>query len=69
MNLGADTKQELSLATITQRVGAVLRRNPKKPVMVWGDKNVSYGEVVVLMTALQKAGAPSVGLVTETPSL
>lgn len=69
LNLGADTEQELSLATVTQRVAAVLRRNPKKPVMVWGDKNVSYGEVVVLMTALQKAGAPGVGLVTETPSL
>tara|TARA_B110000444_G_scaffold260653_1_gene308478 strand:+ start:1658 stop:2083 length:426 start_codon:yes stop_codon:yes gene_type:complete len=68
LNLGADPDQELSLATIGQRVAAVLRRNPKKAVMVWGDRNVSYGEVVVLMTALQKAGAPSVGLVTETPS-
>jgi len=69
LNLGADTEQELSLATIKQRVSAVLRRNPKKPVMVWGDKNVSYGQVVILMTTLQKAGAPSVGLVTETPAI
>ncbi|MFT5482670.1 MAG: biopolymer transport protein TolR [Halieaceae bacterium] len=67
MNLGADTKQELSLATIKTRVSAILRRNPDKPVLVWGDKNVAYGEVVTLMASLQKAGAPSVGLVTENP--
>ena len=36
-------------------------------VMVWGDRNVAYGEVVVLMTTLQEAGAPSVGLVTDPP--
>ncbi len=68
LNLGADQEQVLSLATVRDRVGVVMRRNPDKPVMVWGDRNVPYGEVVVLMTALQEAGAPSVGLVTEPPS-
>ncbi|MEE4190556.1 MAG: protein TolR [Halieaceae bacterium] len=67
LNLGADQQQVLSLATVRDRVGVVMRRNPDKPVMVWGDRNVPYGEVVVLMTALQEAGAPSVGLVTEPP--
>ena len=67
LNLGADQNQVLSLATVRERVGVVLRRNPDKPVMVWGDRNVPYGEVVVLMAALQDAGAPSVGLVTEPP--
>ncbi len=67
LNLGADQEQALSLATVRDRVGVVMRRNPDKPVMVWGDRNVPYGEVVVLMTALQDAGAPSVGLVTEPP--
>ena len=67
LNLGADHKQVLSLATVRDRVGVVMRRNPDKPVMVWGDRNVPYGEVVVLMSALQDAGAPSVGLVTEPP--
>ena len=65
LNLGVDQEQVLSLATVKQRVSVVMRRNPKKPVMVWGDRNVPYGEVVLLMTALQEAGAPSVGLVTE----
>ena len=68
LNLGADEKQALELATIRQRVAAVLRRTPDKPVLVWGDQEVAYGAVVVLMTALQEAGAPTVGLVTESPA-
>ena len=67
LNLGANEKQALELATVRQRVAAVLRRTPDKPVLVWGDQQVAYGDVVVLMTALQEAGAPSVGLVTESP--
>ncbi|MEH6637491.1 MAG: protein TolR [Halioglobus sp.] len=66
LNLG-DEKQVLTLPTIKDRVAAVIRRSPKKPVLVWGDKAVSYGEVVTVMVALQEAGAPSVGLVTENP--
>jgi biopolymer transport protein TolR len=48
-------------------VAAVMRRSPDKPVLVWGDRAVPYGEVVTVMVALQEAGAPSVGLVTEDP--
>ena len=66
LNLGQE-EQVLSLATIKDRVAAVIRRSPKKPVLVWGDKSVPYGEVVTVMVALQEAGAPSVGLVTENP--
>ena len=67
LNLGQE-EQVLSLATIKDRVAAVMRRSPEKPVLVWGDRAVPYGEVVTVMVALQEAGAPSVGLVTENPS-
>ncbi len=67
LNLGAGEGQSLSLATIKQRVAVIMRRNPNKPVLVWGDRAVPYGDVVTLMVALQEAGAPSVGLVTENP--
>ena len=67
LNLGAQDDQILSLATVRQRVGAVIRRSPDKPVLVWGDRAVPYGQVVALMAALQDAGAPGVGLVTEDP--
>ena len=66
LNLGQE-EQVLSLPTIKDRVAAVIRRSPKKPVLVWGDRAVPYGDVVSVMVALQEAGAPSVGLVTENP--
>jgi len=67
LNLGRDDKQALELPTIEKRVSAVLRRDPDKPVLVWGDAAVPYGSVVEVMTALQSSGAASVGLVTEEP--
>lgn len=67
LNLGAQDDQILSLATVRQRVGAVIRRSPDKPVLVWGDRAVPYGEIVALMAALKDAGATAVGLVTEDP--
>lgn len=68
LNLGASDDQALSIETVRQRVATVLKRNPDKAVMVWGDSAVPYGEVVSLMSELQAAGAPSVGLVTEAPA-
>ena len=68
LNLGASDDQALSIETVRQRVATVLKRNPDKAVMVWGDAAVPYGEVVSLMSELQAAGAPSVGLVTEEPA-
>jgi len=56
-----------SLSFIKDRVAKVLRQQPQTPVLVWGDTSVDYGVVVDLMSELQLAGAPSVGLVTEPP--
>ena len=56
-----------SLEVIKDRVTKILRQQPKTPVLVWGDTAVDYGVVVNLMSELQQAGAPGVGLVTEPP--
>ena len=66
LNLGQED-QVLSLATIKERVATVMRRKQDTPVLIWGDRGVPYGDVVTVMVALQEAGAPSVGLVTENP--
>lgn len=49
------------------KVAAILRLRPKTPVMIRGDLNVPYNEVVKAMVVLQAAGAPSVGLLTQPP--
>jgi biopolymer transport protein TolR len=69
INLGKDTNSALPIADIKLKVAAVLRRRPETSVLVWGDQSVAYGKVVNLMTELQAAGAPAVGLVTENPSV
>ncbi len=56
------TSEELS-----RKVAAILRARPRTPVLIRGDRQSNYGEVVKAMTLLQSAGAPSVGLLTEPP--
>ncbi len=53
--------------TLVTRIAAVLAYKPKTPIMVKGDRNVDYGQVVRAMVLIQQAGAPNVGLITETP--
>lgn len=68
LNVGDGKERPIDEATLGQRVGAVLRNQPDTPVLVRGDKSVDYGRVINAMTLLQGAGAPTVGLVTESPS-
>jgi biopolymer transport protein TolR len=57
-----------SMDVVKEQVSKIIRQKPKTPILVWGDSSVDYGIVVNLMSELQRAGAKSVGLVTEPPS-
>ena len=67
IQFGENQDKALDAVTLVTRVSAVMRHRPNVQVLVRGDKNVPYGDVVYVMTLLQKAGAPSVGLITEPP--
>ena len=67
LNVGEDIDSPVNHESMVARVAAVLRHQPGTPVMVRGDTNVNYGKVVIAMALLQKAGAPSIGLITESP--
>lgn len=69
LNIHSNPKQALPLNDIKLKVAAVMRNKPNTPVLVWGDAAVNYGVVVSLMSELQAAGVPDVGLVTEPPTL
>ncbi len=47
------------------KASALIKHNPKAPVLVKGDKNVVYDQVIRLMVLLQQAGASSVGMLTD----
>ncbi|WP_455199133.1 protein TolR [Kaarinaea lacus] len=69
LNVGDKVDDPIDHQLLVTKVAAVLRHRPKTPVYVRGDTNVEYGKVVVAMSLLQKAGAPSVGLITEAPQI
>jgi biopolymer transport protein TolR len=60
-----DRTQEVDRQTLLDKAAAIVRLNPDIPVLVKGDRDVPYGQVVGAMVLLQQAGAPKVGLVTE----
>jgi len=59
--------RRITAEELTRKVAAILRARPQTPVLIRGDRQSNYGEVVRAMTLLQSAGAPSVGLLTEPP--
>ena len=67
VNYGENQGAPIEPQVLAARVAALLRHQPGLSVVVRGDENVPYGDVVILMTILQRAGAPSVGLMTEAP--
>lgn len=62
-----DEETPVTLDDIADQVIIILERRPDTPVMVRGDRNVPYGEVVNLMGTLQVAGVGNVGLISEPP--
>jgi biopolymer transport protein TolR len=73
LNLGmTDAEDEgtrVTVYSLEDQAGKVLRARPDVPVYVKADHTLDYGKVVGVMTVLQKAGAESVGLITDPPDL
>jgi len=67
VSIGDDQDKPIDHDQLVQRVAAVMQYKPGTPVLVRGDTEVEYGKVVIAMSLIQKAGAPSVGLLTEPP--
>ncbi|MBZ0330366.1 protein TolR [Halomonas sp. ANAO-440] len=64
--VGGDEIQ-VGLDELSDRVLILLDRRPGSQVMVRGDRQVPYGQVVNLMSTLQVAGVANVGLISEPP--
>jgi len=65
INLGEDEMRPRTADDIATAVGRVLQVNQGKLLLVRGDRDASYEQVVQLMVLLQGVGAARVGLVTE----
>jgi biopolymer transport protein TolR len=73
VNLGIqnadDDDTRVSIYSLGDQAGKIIRALPEVPVYVKADQTLEYGEVVRVMTVLQQAGAQSVGLITDPPDL
>ena len=67
INYGENQDKPVAAADLLNRVNALLKYQPGIPVLVGGDQAVPYGRVAQLMSLLQSAGVPSVGMITESP--
>jgi biopolymer transport protein TolR len=65
LDIGDNEDEPISGADVVNRVGIVIRSEPDTPILVKADRAVPYGNVVGAMVLLQRAGADSVGFVTD----
>ena len=54
-----------TIYSLADQAAKIIDARPEIAVYVRADKGIAYGEVIEVMTVLQRAGATSVGLVTE----
>src|SRR5579872_1682251 len=64
LNISTRTDQPIEASVVVARAAAVLKLNPSVHLIVRGDKDARYEQVLQGMVLLQAAGAPSVGLET-----
>ena len=73
LNIGLDQQGQkgsrVTIFSLSEQAGKILRERSDLPVYVRADQKLQYGSVVEIMTVLKKAGAKSVGLITEPPDL
>ena len=73
VNLGIqnadDEGTRVTIYSLEDQAGKILRSRSDLTVYVKADHKLDYGAVVQVMTALQKAGAGTVGLITEPPEV
>ena len=73
LNIGmrreTDTGRRVTIFSLAEQAGKIIRARPDVPVYVRADAGLPYGDVIDVMTVLQEAGAVSVGLVTDPADL
>ena len=59
-------KDEVALDKILPKVTAIVKENPKIQMVISGDRDSSYGQVIEVMALLRSAGYTQVGLKTDS---
>ena len=65
LSIAPDSQTEIGADALVQQIKSALVADPKRPVMVRGDANGPYQNVMSTLVLLQQADVGSVGLVTD----
>ncbi len=69
LNLNADPDISIDADAMVSHVKAALRQQAERPVMIRGDANGPYENIVRVLVLLQQANVNSVGLVTDPEAI
>ncbi len=65
LNIASDPESSTDSVSLVDQVVTALNKEPERPVMLRGDANGPYQNVVKTLVLLQQANVESVGLITE----
>jgi biopolymer transport protein TolR len=65
LSIASDADAQISSEALVEQIKSALALDPKRPVMVRGDANGPYQNVMTTLVLLQQADVGSVGLVTD----
>jgi biopolymer transport protein TolR len=65
LSIAPDSDAQISSEALVEQIKSALALEPKRPVMVRGDANGPYQNVMTTLVLLQQANVGSVGLVTD----
>ncbi len=60
-------ESEVTLEELGPKLQAITERKPETRIFVRGDRDIAYGQVMAVMSAINKAGFTNVALVTVIP--
>ncbi len=69
LNINSEPDASMEASTMVDRVQQALKAEKRRPVMVRGDANGPYENVVRVLVMLQRANVNSVGLITDPEDL
>ena len=59
----------VTIFSLEDQASRVIAARPDVPVYIRADSDLTYAEVIEIMTVLQRSGAESVGLITDPPQV
>jgi biopolymer transport protein TolR len=65
VDVGERPDQPITDEVLVTRIAAIMKYRPDTDILVAGDSQVDYGQVVRVMTLIQSAGVKDVGLITD----